>query len=96
MDPNTVKPESLAAQSLGWVDPVTKAISPAIHASTTFIRDADNQYRNSRSYARADNPAFDQAEQLIAQLEHGAQGALSHRAWPPRPRCSRPWRPVIT
>ena len=49
MDPNTVKPESLAAQSLGWVDPVTKAISPAIHASTTFIRDADNQYRNGRS-----------------------------------------------
>jgi cystathionine gamma-synthase len=76
MDPNTVKPESLAAQSLGWVDPITKAISPAIHASTTFIRDADNQYRNGRSYARADNPAFDQAEQLIAQLERGAQGAL--------------------
>ncbi|HYJ97391.1 MAG TPA: PLP-dependent aspartate aminotransferase family protein [Burkholderiaceae bacterium] len=76
MDPNTVKPESLAAQSLGWVDPVTKAISPAIHASTTFIRDADNQYRNGRSYARADNPAFDQVEQLIAQLERGAQGAL--------------------
>ena len=76
MDPNTVKPESLAAQSLGWVDPITKAISPAIHASTTFIRDADNQYRNGRSYARADNPAFDQVEQLIAQLERGAQGAL--------------------
>ena len=76
MDPHTVKPESLAAQSLGWVDPITKAISPAIHASTTFIRDADNQYRNGRSYARADNPAFDQAEQLIAQLERGAQGAL--------------------
>ncbi|HEX6722257.1 MAG TPA: PLP-dependent aspartate aminotransferase family protein [Burkholderiaceae bacterium] len=76
MDPNTVKPESLAAQALGWIDPVTKAISPAIHASTTFIRDADNQYRNSRAYARADNPAFDQAEALIAQLERGAQGAL--------------------
>ncbi len=76
MDPNTVKPESLAAQALGWIDPVTKAISPAIHASTTFIRDADNQYRNSRAYARADNPAFDQAEALIAQLERGAQAAL--------------------
>jgi len=76
MDPNAYKPESLAAQSLGWVDPITKAISPAIHASTTFIRDADNQYRSGRGYARADNPAFDQAEALIAQLERGAQAAL--------------------
>ena len=76
MDPNAFQPESLAAQSLGWVDPVTKAISPPIHASTTFIRDADNQYRSGRGYARADNPAFDQAEALIAQLERGAQGAL--------------------
>jgi cystathionine gamma-synthase len=76
MDPKDLKPESLAAQSLGWVDPITKAISPPIHASTTFIRDPDNQYRSGRGYARADNPAFDQAEALIAQLEHGAQGAL--------------------
>jgi cystathionine gamma-synthase len=76
MDPKALQPESLAAQSLGWIDPTTKAISPPIHASTTFIRDADNQYRSGRGYARADNPAFDQAEALIAQLEHGAQGAL--------------------
>jgi cystathionine gamma-synthase len=76
MEPKPLQPESLAAQSLGWVDPVTKAISPPIHASTTFIRDADNQYRSGRAYARADNPAFDQAEALIAQLEHGAQAAL--------------------
>ena len=74
--PPPFHPESLAAQSLGWIDPITKAISPPIHASTTFIRDADNQYRSGRGYARADNPAFDQAEALIARLEHGAQGAL--------------------
>jgi len=76
MDAKTVKPESLAAQALGWIDDKTKAISPPLHASTTFIRDEDNQYRSGRSYARADNPAFDQAEALIAQLERGAQGAL--------------------
>jgi cystathionine gamma-synthase len=76
MDPKALQPESLAAQSLGWVDPITKAISPPIHASTTFIRDPDNQYRSGRCYARADNPAFDQAEALIARLERGAQGAL--------------------
>jgi cystathionine gamma-synthase len=76
MDAPSPKPESLAAQALGWVDATTRAISPPIHASTTFIRDADNQYRSGRAYARADNPAFDQAEQLIARLEGGAQGAL--------------------
>jgi len=76
MDTPSLKPESLAAQALGWVDATTRAISPPIHASTTFIRDADNQYRSGRAYARADNPAFDQAEQLIARLEGGAQGAL--------------------
>jgi cystathionine gamma-synthase len=73
---SSVHPESLAAQALGWVDDTTKAISPPIHASTTFVRDTDNQYRSGRIYARADNPAFDQAEALIAALEHGAQGAL--------------------
>jgi cystathionine gamma-synthase len=76
MDTSALKPESLAAQALGWVDATTRAISPPIHASTTFVRDADNQYRSGRAYARADNPAFDQAEQLIARLEGGAQGAL--------------------
>jgi cystathionine gamma-synthase len=76
MDAPSPTPESLAAQALGWVDVTTRAISPPIHASTTFIRDADNQYRSGRAYARADNPAFDQAEQLIARLEGGAQGAL--------------------
>jgi len=76
MDTSAPKPESLAAQALGWVDATTRAISPPIHASTTFVRDADNQYRSGRAYARADNPAFDQAEQLIARLEGGAQGAL--------------------
>ncbi len=76
MDHHTVKPESLAAQALGWIDPVTKAISPSIQASSTYIRDEDNQYRSGRGYMRADNPAFDQAEALIAQLERGAQAAL--------------------
>jgi len=76
MDCPALEPESLAAQALGWVDEVTHAISPPIHASTTFVRDADNQYRDGRVYARADNPAFDQAEQLIARLEGGSHGAL--------------------
>ena len=70
------RPESIAAQALGWVDETTRAITPPIHVSSTYLRDADNQYRSGRVYARADNPAFDQAEAVLAALEHGAQAAL--------------------
>ena len=76
MDPRHVKPESIAAQALGWVDEKTRAITPAIHVSSTYLRDPDNQYRSGRVYARADNPAFDQAEAVLAQLEEGVQAAL--------------------
>jgi cystathionine gamma-synthase len=76
MNPRHVKPESVAAQALGWVDEKTRAITPAIHVSSTYLRDPDNQYRSGRVYARADNPAFDQAEAVLAQLEEGAQAAL--------------------
>ena len=44
-----MKPASIAAQALGWVDDKTRAIVPPIHTSTTFIRDADNQYRSGRT-----------------------------------------------
>ncbi len=76
MDTKKVKPETIAAQALGWVDETTKAVSPPIHMSTTYIRDADNQYRNGRVYARDHNPSFDQAESVLCALEHGAQAAL--------------------
>ena len=71
-----LKPESIAAQALGWIDQTTRAITPPIHVSSTYLRDDDNQYRSGRVYARADNPAFDQAEAVLAKLENGAQAAL--------------------
>jgi cystathionine gamma-synthase len=74
--PATLHPETLTAQAMGDVDPVTKAITPALHPSTTYLRDPDNQYRNKRSYARADNPTFDTAEALLTALE-GAAASLS-------------------
>lgn len=76
MNPKQVKPASAAAQALGWVDEKTRAITPPIHTATTYLRDEDNQYRSGRIYARADNPAFDQAEALLAHLELGAHAAL--------------------
>ena len=74
MDKSKLSQASIAAQALGWVDPITKAVTPAIHPSSTYIRDPDNQYSSGRIYARDNNPSFDQVEAVLAALE-GAAGA---------------------
>ncbi len=76
MNEKTAKPASIAAQALGWVDETTRGIAPPIHTSTTFIRDADNQYRSGRTYARDHNPTFDQAEAVLTALEGGHASLL--------------------
>ncbi len=76
MDSTSNHPDTILAQALGWVDEQTRAVTPPIHVSTTYLRDADNQYRSGRVYARADNPAFDQAEAVINALEGGHQALL--------------------
>ena len=75
MNEKSVKPESIAAQALGWVDEATRAIAPPIHTATTYVRDPDNQYRSGRIYARDQNPTFDQAEAVLTALE-GGHGSL--------------------
>lgn len=76
MNEKSVKPASIAAQALGWVDSTTKAIAPPIHTSTTFIRDPDNQFRSGRTYGRDNNPTFDQAEAVLTALEGGHASLL--------------------
>lgn len=71
-----MKPASIAAQGLGWVDDQTRAVVPPIHTSTTFLRDPDNQYRSGRIYARDHNPTFDQAEAVLTALEGGHASLL--------------------
>jgi cystathionine gamma-synthase len=69
-------PETTAAQALGWIDETTRAISPGVHVSSTFQRDPDNQYRSGRNYARADNPAYDQPQAVLAALEKGTAAMI--------------------
>ena len=76
MPADDVAPESLTAQALGWFDDGTRAIVPPIHVSSTFLRDEDNGYRSGRVYMRADNPAFEQAEALLTELEGGHETLL--------------------
>jgi cystathionine gamma-synthase len=76
MDPKKTHPDTITAQALGWIDEATRAITPPIHVSSTYQRDADNQYRNGRIYMRDNNPAFDQAEAVVNALEGGHQTLL--------------------
>ncbi|HEV8277299.1 MAG TPA: MFS transporter, partial [Streptosporangiaceae bacterium] len=65
----SVSPETLAAQALGEVDPVSGGLAPVIHPSTNYEQQADGSYRQDRQYTRADNPTFEHAERLLAALE---------------------------
>jgi cystathionine gamma-synthase len=76
MTKKNVSAASLAAQAMGWIDPVTKAVVPPIHMASTYQRDEDNAYSSGRIYARADNPTFDQAEATLAALEGGAKALI--------------------
>ncbi len=72
----SLSPETLAAQALGAVDPVSGALVPPIHLSTTYERGPDGAYPSGRAYTRADNPTYDHAEELLATLEAGAGCSL--------------------
>jgi cystathionine gamma-synthase len=67
-----MKLETLSVHVGRDVDPVTKAVSPPIHLSTTFERSPDGSYPHGYSYARPDNPTRHALEQCLAALEAGA------------------------
>jgi len=68
--------ETKSAQALRQIDAATGGITPAIHPSSTFLRDENYQLINARhSYGRAQNPGYDVAEKVLAELE-GAPAAL--------------------
>ena len=71
-----LRPETLAAQGMGRVAEPYRDIVPPIHVSTTYERGADGSFPGGRSYSRADNPSYDQAEALVAALEGGAAALL--------------------
>jgi cystathionine gamma-synthase len=68
--------QSLAAQAMGHVDPITKAVVAPIHVATTYLRDEDNAYSSGFVYGRPDNATVREAEAVVAMLEEAAAGAL--------------------
>ncbi len=71
-DKPTPSRATLAAQALGWSDEKTRGLVPAIHTSTTYLRDPDGGYRSGHIYTRADNPSYDLPEAVLTALEGGA------------------------
>ncbi len=69
-------PATLAAQALGWLDPLTNAVTPPIHPSTNYARHASYEKVDGRGYTRDDNPGYMQVEALIRELEGGADAIV--------------------
>ena len=76
MTKRPLHPRSLAAQAMGKIDPLTKAVVPPIHVSTTYIRDEDNAYSTGFIYGRPDNETVHEAQAVLAMLEEAKAGAL--------------------
>ncbi|UAX97961.1 aminotransferase class I/II-fold pyridoxal phosphate-dependent enzyme (plasmid) [Ensifer adhaerens] len=66
---------SLLAQAMGKIDETTRAVTPPIHVTSTFIRDPDNEYRSGNVYGRPDNETVREAESVLSMLE-GASSTL--------------------
>jgi cystathionine gamma-synthase len=74
--PDYIHSPTVAAQALGFGDPATAGIVPAIHPSTTYERGADNTLLSGRLYSRADNPNYEPPEAVLTRLEAGAATAV--------------------
>ncbi len=67
--------ETLAVHAGHEVDPSTAAVTPPIHLSTTYAREADGSYRAGFLYSRYANPNRAALEQCLALLEGGEAAA---------------------
>jgi cystathionine gamma-synthase len=74
---NKLSPETRCAQASHQVDATTGALSPAIHPSSTFLRDEQYELINEKhSYGRDENPTYAVAETMLADLEGAADAML--------------------
>jgi cystathionine gamma-synthase len=64
--------DTIAVHAGRAVDPTTGAVSPPLHLSTTFERDADGGFSRGFHYSREDNPNRRSLEICLAALEGGA------------------------
>lgn len=72
-DDSSLSPETLAAQALHRIDPVTGSVVPPIYPAATYARTADYQPIGP-VYSRDGNPTYLPAEALLARLEGSGAG----------------------
>ena len=70
-----MKIETLAVHAGHSVDLATGAVTPPIHLSTTFAREADGTYPRGYLYSRTSNPNREALETCLSALESGAAAA---------------------
>jgi cystathionine gamma-synthase len=70
-----MKLETLAVHLGRKTDPATGAVTPPIHLSTTFEREADGSYPQRHMYIRDSNPGREMLEECLMGLEGGAAAA---------------------
>ena len=68
--------ETLTVHGLGRVAEPYRDIVPPIHLASTFERGADGGYPGGRMYSRDGSPAYIEVEEVLRQLEGGAQALL--------------------
>lgn len=69
-------PATLAAQALHRTDRETGAVIAPLHASTTFLRDQNNQLVGAMDYRRPEGPTEQHGAEILAALEGGAAARL--------------------
>jgi cystathionine gamma-synthase len=67
--------ETLAVHAGQAIDPATGAVTPPIHLSTTFEREADGRYPHGYDYTRSGNPNRTALESALTALEGGVAAA---------------------
>jgi cystathionine gamma-synthase len=68
-----LKIETTAVHAGRRIDTATGAVTPPIHLSTTFERDAGGEYPRGYSYSREDNPNRHALEECLAALDAGKE-----------------------
>lgn len=73
---NKLKPATVLAQA--HIDKASEAVEiiPPLHMSTTYVRDADNEYSSGLVYGRPHNPTIQHLEKVLTTLEQGADSMV--------------------
>ncbi|MEL7367312.1 MAG: aminotransferase class I/II-fold pyridoxal phosphate-dependent enzyme [Myxococcota bacterium] len=70
------RPQTHAAQALGWDEPQFRSVVPPIFPSASYLRADDGSYPGGHTYTRDQNPTYDQPEALLSRIEGGAAARL--------------------